>query len=229
MRVAIIGNSHTGSLIYAMKTDPDILGREIEVTIFAAVNKALRFLKFRGDAIVATRDGLRRLIQATSGGIAQVDVTDYDAFFLMGIGFILRPLDGGWSTAVRETALDRMIGQTEMWRIATGLRERTTRPILCGHNPLPIRRPLRDGSEPIAYDEMAAWFTSKFEAANLTLVRQPAETRTVKLTTRPAFGKGSKRMVDDEEYGKADRLHMNADYGAIYLRALRPLLVPGTA
>ena len=102
------------------------------------------------------------------------------------------------------------------WRLACELRALTAAPIHVAHMPLPALDRDRFEAEtpcPAGYDALAGLWAGVLADRDLTLLRQPADTRFGDLMTRRSFARGSVRMADGAAHGDDERFHMNAQYG----------------
>lgn len=220
MKLAIIGDSHTACMILANKNRASELGNACEKTFFSAVGRSMEALEVSGTICTPTTGTLKRQMEASSGGLTEIALPDYDAFLLIGMGFRVPLIEDYYSSAVTERTVLGHMQDAAIWRIAQGIRAVTDRPILCGHKPMRADPPEADDRSLISYDALLDIYTREGAAFGVTVLPQPAQTRDQGLYTKEAFSKNSKRLNTGEIHPDEDRSHMNEDYGLAYLSSV---------
>ena len=222
MKVAILGNSHVACLIMAHRQDPSLLGTDIDPVFFAAPGKGMSGMQLDGDRLVPASSELKDQIALTSGGLDAIRLPDFEAFILIAMGYMVPMVPRSYSSAVIGKAMDRRIANSILWQLADRISEESDKPVLCGHIPLSANAPVQD--DLLSYEEVMALYGDRVEQRGLSLIRQPEETRRDDLFTKAEFTKGSRRLRSEEAHPEDDISHMNAEYGAIYLRHCATLL-----
>lgn len=220
MRLAILGNSHAACLMTAVRDVPGVTGH-IEPVFFASVAQNMGALRLNRDGVFVPRDEtLKQQITRSSGGVGKIDPAAYDAFLVIGMNYEITLTSRAFSSAVRQAALKQSLQDVLHWDIVRRLREVTDRPIFCGHQPLRAIEDNRPQGDFLGYDETLAEIARETEPLSVTLVAQPEETRVDDLYTKAVFTQGSTKLGNGKLHDEGDRIHMNTDYGAIYLRHL---------
>ena len=214
-RIAVLGNSHAACLKAALDADP-ALGAGRDITFYAAIAELMAGFRATGPVLAAQDDKLKTQL-ARSAGSDRLDPAGFDGFLLVGMSFKLHPLpDARLSRAVTAHAVRDRITAGYGWRLACELRALTAAPIHVAHMPLPALDRDRFEAEtpcPAGYDALAGLWAGVLADRDLTLLRQPADTRFGDLMTRRSFARGSVRMADGAAHGDDERFHMNAQYG----------------
>lgn len=225
MRIAILGNSHIGSL----KRGADRLSAAENphtLTFFGARGKLMRHLRAEGDCLIPTHEATESSIAHTSGGDRRIRVDAFDAFLLYGLDAdpFFAPLDRFYSSAVMARAIADVAETTTLYRTLTTLRAITDKPVYLGHTPLRAAEPANLARETTAYERGIALLNeTAFAPLRATMIPQPSETIVNGSRTLISFSKGSKRLAigderDDELHPEGDSSHMNDEFGALWLR-----------
>lgn len=223
MNVAFLGDSHLACLMAAARDNPDILQPGITPVFFAAPARNMENLVAEGSILKPSTAALARHLATSSDGTDVISPASYDAFVCIGLRYIFPRLDPRYSQAVNERVIAGAVLQSNHFRIVRLLRQITDKPVYCGHRPL---RP--ETEEPSAieqYEDIAGRIRSAVSDLNVTLISQPEDTRTASLATLPTFATEAPRLNSDDTHGAKTSGHMNAVFGAKYLRTLRPLLL----
>jgi len=224
LRIAALGNSHIG----ALKTGWDRIrdtNPDVSVTFFAAPGARMLGMQAQGDRLVPRYEKLGEIVAFTSGGISEIVASDYDLFMIHGMGFKLldtrRETPSNLSSAVRTALRDDMLFDNNTMILAKELRKIRAEPLFLSHNPLPAttRKTSSDKGE---YDADADETEVILAARGMKLVRVPEILRQG-LSTPKRFSVGSVRLPNientkDESHGDEDRIHMNTDWGEIWMQ-----------
>lgn len=214
MRIAIIGDSHTAAMKFALDDDPTLAGSD-EITFFASPAGGLQALAVSDGKLVPKSAVLAEHFVQTSGGSSEIDPADYDAFLLVSLGLIAPQLDMRLSSAMRHDVISDTVRISLARPIANRVRRLSNRPLFALHRPLPAY----DGSN-IRMMDYATVFAEMEKNANdlgLPLLQQAPETLEAGAWTRPEFSQSSRRLLSQAEHEQADNVHMNADFGKITL------------
>ncbi|SEN55564.1 hypothetical protein SAMN04489859_100985 [Paracoccus alcaliphilus] len=231
IRLCVLSNSHSAALKLAwdeMSADhPDIA-----LTFFAARGGRIGKLQVRGDELVPLDDILADQIALTSGGKRSVRPNDYDAFLVYGYG--KAQLKGGGAARFSSAFADRVTIERARKRLLSErllirLRKITDKPVFICPCPLPTQQDGKSAPRLKDYhDEMDLLQRVVFSPLSATLVPQPAETILDGSATRPEYGEGSVRLRVPGEglaaHDSGERLHMNKEYGRVWLTHFLPLL-----
>lgn len=223
MKLAIIGNSHIGSLKRGWdKISASHAG--IEPVFFGARQQGLRHLRVQGKELVPTEDWVRDSIRFTSGGQESISLTEFDSILIYACAapaFFLAEGSFYSQQAFRRT----MDGfrQRLYFHLASRARKLTDRPIWIGHTPLPAaeKRTSADVGDYIR----GMQFINKmhFEPMGTYAISQPADTIVNGRATDIKYSQGSRSLavgdaVDDALHAATDTLHMNDEFGALWLQ-----------
>lgn len=166
LRLCLIGNSHLAAIklgwqLLASK-HPDVVP-----TFFGSPRNSLRELHWQGAALVCRSEPVKHNLQMTSGGLSEIDLRNFDAVLLCGLGFGLRQLArvyishrhmglGNWPDAVQrvsracfQDAVSGQMRQTLASRLGHLIRERTAVPLLLVPTPMPVDTLLEGGDQDI--------------------------------------------------------------------------------
>jgi hypothetical protein len=241
--ICIIGDSHTA----AMRTGWVRIRREfpeIEVSFFSAHRVRFVDLAVVGDALVPQSEELTRLLSRTAP--TPSIGANFDRYVLCGLDysilFAMTKLMGFRSEdqaadnrapLSRECYLRAMTGclrDTVSMQTARKLRAITSRPMtimpgprISDSNELKLYPFLRENG---SAEKIAAYFRAACDLlgreVDATVAEQPPETLRDPLQTLSVYAKDPPREFAETELpaGWKDYQHMNADYGALVLRAL---------
>lgn len=231
MRLCVLSNSHSAALKLAWDDMP-AARRDIEMTFFAARARRIGKLRISGDELVPQDDTLSDQIAMTSGGKRSVRPSDYDAFLLYGYG--KPPLKGVGASRVSSAFADRVTLERAgshplSMRVLTELRQITDKPIFISPCPLPTQQDGKSAPRLKDYhDELDMLQRLVFAPQAATVVPQPEETILDGSATRPEYAEGSVRLLAPGEslaaHDSGERLHMNKEYGRVWLTHFLPLL-----
>lgn len=230
MRICVIGNSHAAMI----KGGWDRIAAEypgVSLTFFASPGGAMSQLAARDGRLVARRPELRQDFVITSGGMQDIDPAQFDVFVTCGMKLSLRDPDPRLSSALRTHLLASQMQSLNLTcaRLVRGV---TDKPVLL--LPIPLRA--AEGPEPEGEAETARKaYAAKISALSnmvatdrLIVVGQPASTIGAGGVTEARWSRGSVKLdhanrKGGDFYGDHDRAHMNADFGALWLRELLPV------
>ena len=227
MKLAIIGDSHTGAWKLAWDRIADAHA-DFDLTFFAARGQKTLGLQVDAGKLVADDDALRKSITHTSGGMEQIDPHLFDAFVVCGLLTIKVSLVDApqYSSGLYKQMLADVLTASANYKIALKIRKITDKPIYICHRPLPIPQEGREGFIRDTYAqriEMLNDFAQRDIDARV--VAQAEQTIVDERHTLKAFSIGSRRLdVGSASSGTLhepeDRTHMNEDFGVIALENL---------
>jgi hypothetical protein len=225
MRLAILGNSHLGSLKRAW----DKISSEfpsLEIVFFGARGNTLENMRSQGRKLVPTTPEAVAALKFTSGGRSEIDLDGYDAVLIYGCSAqpFFTPKRNYSKQAIFRTMSDLSSGfhfrLLQMARSAAA-----DLPIYLGHDPLLAAEPSPQGQGNDAYlDGMALLNQTILEPVGARMIGQPLDTIVNGNRTHIKYARGSKRLaigdhVDDELHPERDIFHMNDEFGELWLRA----------
>ncbi|MCP1470662.1 hypothetical protein J3E64_002350 [Sphingobium sp. OAS761] len=225
MRIAVIGNSHIGSLKRGAAMLP-IDEIEHDLVFFGARSHSLRELVVEGRALVPTSEIVANAIAFTSGGEMKIDVDHYDAFLLYGMEArpFLPPEDHFYSSAVIARTLKDLFEGTLSHATLLKLRAITDKPIYLGHNPMKAA-PRTSGSQSTKPYERGLTMLNDaiYSPMGAALLPQPLETVVNGNASNIIYSQGSKSLAigdghDDALHPDMDLNHMNDEFGSMWLR-----------
>ncbi len=224
MRIAVLGDSHAGSLKRAW----DAMSQEydrVSLTFFAQRRYGLQHLEIENKKLICRNETHAKALAFTSGGLTVIDPAKYDIFLLYGLGarpFFLEPSD--FSQRAIDVAVVDVSQKSLSYRTVKKVRAICKHPIFLGHTPLRPAKTLRTDDDTSSYIAgMKLLNESVYAPLNCQMMTQPIETICCGNRTRPEFSVGSKRLavgdsLDDELHGVSDEMHMNDEFGKIWLR-----------
>lgn len=223
MKICIFGNSHLASLKLGWD-DLKSSYPDVELIFFGSPNDTLRELDIDNGRLVPNNPVLAEKLKHTSGGREFVQPAEFDAFLLYGNFIPPRDLSIVLSRAVMTaTAIDRF-HQSVTWRLARQISTLSRAPIYASPEPASARSNIAERfSAFYSYVDVMTALIAGLAAEQLTLIAQPAETMSNAWSTRESFTKNSVRLATNElrgdvPHGERDYRHMNAEYGALYLK-----------
>jgi hypothetical protein len=233
MKICVIGNSHVACLRAAWD-GLEAQYSEHTLTFFAGPMLTIAELSLDESSgqLVPTSEALTESLQMTSGGAESIALKAYDFFLLVGMGFHLPMIPKGYSRAVREGIAKDTFGETPSARVAAMTRLGSEAPIFIVPVPLPIHA---DGSaSPLTTlppRDVAALCSSAHASSRLRFIAQPAATLEGEWFTQAKFLKDAPRLAHTprkvgKAFGEKNLVHMNADYGAIWLNDFFAKLQP---
>ncbi len=231
-RICVLGNSHVGTLRRAWDGP---IGSEYadkaQLTFFAARGALLHQLELSDGKLVSSNEDVTNSITFTSGGLGEITIGDYDLFLISSLGLRDFPIpEGYYSQAVLKALLEDRYKPTIAYRLLRMIREVADTKIVLGLAPIAACTDddmgTIEASE--AYfnsciDSMAFANQQFFAPWNAELMGQPRSTLTANgRHTLPHFTKNSRRLsigdgLDDQIHPDTDRIHMNEDYGSLWL------------
>lgn len=236
MRIACLGNSHVASLKKGWET-LDL--PELEIAFFADRAFGMRRLVPRGRQLVPEDPALEQALRTTSGGMPRIDTDAFDVFVLYGMWaapFFCDP-SRFHSRAVLARAMRDVAEPTLSHEVFTLLRRATDKPVLIGHDPLPVCRD-DTASQEVSdnyLEGMAAINAQYYRPLNARMLPQPGATIVAGEWTMRRYARGARRLsvgdhLDDRVHPENDpHHHMNGDFGALWLAGLARHLGGGSA
>lgn len=234
MRICVIGNSHAAALKSGWdRIGPDWPDRSL--TFFAAIGMRLRHLQSDGAVLRSDHAALKQNMAATSGGSTEIDLSAYDLFLIAGLLLEVPLTDPRQSAAVRTFARNAARNSLAV-QLARMVRKGTDRPIVL--LPEPLKSASQDSED--RADRMRSVYAGEIAELNAGLdivgariCGQPAQT-IVGGGTDAVFSRAApmlQRAVGDsvKKRAKGDDVHMNGDFGALWLGKLFDELSDGGA
>ena len=227
MKICVIGNSHVGCL----KLGWDLVRAEfpgVALTFFAARGRMMRGLEVDDGKLVARNAELKSHMAFTSGGVHEILPQDYDGFVMYGLALSLPRLQSGVSMALRRAAAADFLRNTLMFNSFAKLRSVTDKMIWVGPAPMETAHGDRYDHPMLGYPSLIADLQSILDDPMATVLGQPQDTVLPTLTTLPQFGGGALRLPTPKvvaanvAVAPDDTKHMNAEFGALWLRANLP-------
>jgi len=179
-------------------------------------------------ALVSYNQQTRESIALTSGIKPRIEPQNYDRFLICGFGADIDDMinfERDWySQAVVRAGLHDFWNKKPMLGILHMLQTLTDKPIYAALQPL---NALKEGNDSAleAVESFLDWSRQEvFTPLNVPLIMQPKHTTTPQGTTLKKFLSKAPRLPRDKQrkgayYKAVDHSHMNAEYGAIWLRA----------
>ncbi len=227
MKLCVIGNSHIASLKVAWDKELHRQYPEIQPVFFGARGGMLFFLRTSRRKLLSIDEDLSKSLRFTSGGDGEIDPKLFDAFLIYGVDSDVQDMlgleNGAFSEAVQQATFEEFWQGRPALKLALKLRSITDKPIYVGLQPLPSSNAIPD-LPANAYGGFCAKSAELvFQPLALTLVGQPGHTLADGGCTNAAFANGSDLLQANPEmagakHDAADTIHMNADFGAIWLR-----------
>jgi hypothetical protein len=228
LRICMVGNSHLAALRDGWKIH--YYDRQMLLpTWFGAPRDALGRLRLADGKLVTSSQELKDSLAWTSGGLNEIDLKNYDAFALVGLGLTFTTLARLYrdcrapgqsrtlgfrrliSHSVFEAALKGQIHNSLALVLSRVIRRASEKPIYLICDPLPAEN-ARDGKEAklwrhLEADEDGADLLKRFtievelaaREASATVIWQPKETRAGRLFTRGDLRKGAMRLRINQE------------------------------
>lgn len=225
--VCVIGNSHVG----ALKRGWDRISRtrrNIELVFFCQRGMGLKGLNCEGSALVPDNDFLKRAIMFTSGGRDRIDVNEFDAIVLYALGAnpFFRDESRFLSKKVIKQALHDSLTQSLAFELLIKIREISGKTVYIGHTPLPAAQMAAVNQATDSYIHgMQLANDAVYSPMNAIMMTQPLETIVNGGRTDIRYSIGSKRLavgdpLDDEAHADDDVVHMNEEFGELWLNWL---------
>lgn len=228
MKLAIIGNSHIGSL----KGGWDALSShypDVETTFFGARRGGLSFIKAEGEKLVPTESWVRDSIRFTSGGREEIVPAEFDSILIYACNtpaFFL-PSRRFYSTQVLTRAIEALKLRQGKNRLYVDLmqlvRPRFAGQLFIGHTPLSGAdpKPTRWSTAPFVRGQKV-FNEFLFLPAGASLISQPVETIVNGKFTDTKYSRGSTRLavgdrLDGRVHDSTDKVHMNDEFGTLWL------------
>lgn len=222
--IRIIGNSHVGSLKWAIEprcSPPS----DLKVTFIAHRGARMGRLVVDGNALVPNGPELRAALKFTSGGLPRIVPADYDDILVYGMLNFYRPPGSEFSAAVLAQDCEDHVTRSVCWKLAGQIRQMSSVPVYAGHAPMPAVRPgvKEQPADVRTYDRGVGLIGSVLKVRGVELVGQPEEALCNGLHSRASLARRSRRLEvggksTDGLHSKDDRGHMNDKFGALYLQ-----------
>jgi len=236
MRIAVIGNSHVPSIKAGWD---EMIGADaknangVELQYFAAPGRQLWDLKVEpatNDSpalLVTDNEQLLTSIQYSSGGLSQIDVSQFDMVLLHGLLRFPR-YDARISSHLKRIILQRLVTSSLANHLAKYIRSYSDIPICATLKPLQVwdnQCYLPAEHTYASYDRVFQDVVNAEFAPDVTIIKQPSVTIENNIATFADYAKSSTRMRIFEEKGNEARVvsdiaHMNADYGILQLQEM---------
>lgn len=229
MKLCVIGNSHTA----CVKAAWDEAGRrfpKLEPTFFAAPGQGIRGLAFRNGCLQPQSPELRKDLAFTSGGLEEIVLADYEAFWLVGMANATAPLDSRLSAAVREATLRDRMERTQVMTFVKMIRRASQAPIVASCMPFVTERHLDDAFPELPSSlrpaVIASELTRLLGISGFTLMEQPETTLVPsRFLSLPEYLEGSPRLAHTAHKVGAtfdgiatNKNHMNSKYGELLIQ-----------
>lgn len=242
MKLCVISNSHVVSLRQGWEQVNNFFP-DTSITFFASHGITLTLLEVRkgtkkGSGVLYTQEGLvERVLEQTSGGLKQIDISQYDAFFVYGIKLRIPLIPIGTSDAVIQQTYYDCITLSGNYDVITKIKSiNKSAKIFVGHAPLPARQMTPSAAYPplgtalVPYDVVFNAIKTTLRQRNIILLSQPRSTIGEDLVTKQEYSKGSVRLdtIPGEQLGdhaQQDIRHMNADFGRLYWETHLPTIL----
>jgi len=249
LSVCVIGNSHAAAIKQAWSNRSPGAAEDATLTFFCAKAQLMRNMALMDGALTPTEPELEKMFRYTSGGHDRIELADYDAFILIGLGFrfsLTQVCDdcgtqahANWgpvgqlvSTACFRAMIESHLKDNMALQLMAEIRSATGAPILICPTPFRTETDLRENlvrrnPRMTEYDFCASVMDEVEEVGSAMAAEHKGEVvwqdeATVSLPgfTRAEFSVGAVKFSDgDAEAGDADGMHMNEDYGRITLAA----------
>ena len=225
MKICIIGNSHIAALKMAWDTGIEKQFPNIEPVFFGARGRLLNDLVVKNGLLAPGSKDLAKSFVLTSRGQRYIDPALFDVFLIYGFGAeitkVLKKKSGAASKGVNAKMIVNYWETSGMLQVSRQIRAVTQKPVYCGLAPLVAQK--KSTRRIKVYDRFVRRSNKAvFHPERFALVAQPPQTLTKRCATRKKFSAGSTRLKVDKKakqrHPKRDALHMNARYGAIWLR-----------
>ena len=220
VRLCVLGNSHVAALKHGWAR-LQAAHPGLTLDFFAAPRDGMAGLRLQGDALVPADDTLAAALAYTSGGMTSVEIHRYDGFLIHALGFRLPMLARPLSRAVAVATCGDRFDASQCGRLASLVRQRTSRPVHVGCIPLRAEPQVAQAVAASVSPAQAAARTSEaLQARALEFLPQPAASIGPAWNTLPAYSKGAMALMADRPHADGDTLHMNGLYGEQVLQAL---------
>lgn len=226
MKIAILGDSHVAALRLGWEQIADEYP-EVDVSFFAQRRDGLKDLEVQPGRLVPRSEALREAFRFTSGGLEEVQIDVYDAVLVHGLcamPYFMNP-DAVYS----EQAVDQALQDTRVGRLSQDVVEKVHqaggRRIYVGHDPLPLKRQSAAHWPRSFYKEGLRLLNRRFYTRfGARMIPQPRETMGPRCFSLEPFTQDARRLAIGDEMDNAVQpkgdvwRHMNADFGALWLR-----------
>lgn len=226
-RIFVIGNSHAASLKSGWDSIKDEYPHS-ELVFFAHRGLSMKRMTARKGGLYPETEDLKKAICHTSGGEDHIAVEKYSAGLLYGMDLHALPPEKNvfYSETVLAKSVEGSIAPTVLWSLVNKVRSLSELPIYLGHVPQMASlkaNPVED-TDLSTYQsviERMGRFIQK--QSKVFLIPQPTKTFLNARETRHEFATGSTRLdigdaKSNEKHHIHDRVHMNGEYGALFLK-----------
>lgn len=236
LKLCILGDSHTGALKRAWDrlVEPD-LKNKFDITFFASRGEGLSGLRLHEKFLIPTSKKLKSNLEFTSNGLSFIDIEKYDLFLIYGLGLnFYFPSNFFYSNDVINQSIEDNYKCSLGYHILMMIREVTNKKAYLGHNPMPAQK--EDDNTTLL--PINSQYTSGISIVNKKtlmelnseLIHQPLTTLTnghrnthLKFT-KNSIPLGMGDMLDGQAHPVQDNLHMNDDFGKIWLESFLNIL-----
>lgn len=222
MRVCVIGNSHTVSLMEAWK-EVSAASLGLEVRFFASPAGGLASLTVQANQLVTPRKYVSNFLKQTSGGLDAIVPSEFDVCLVYGLRLDVPDL--GWElsqAAVEQCCADAVTVSINL-QICRMIRCVSSIPVFSGRSPMPVRLDTDSERAPdsIPYKDIFLRLRDSMAAEGVVLLGQPTTTVEEPFGTLKKYSLGSRKLLegrqDAEEHDPEERRHMNSAYGRLFL------------
>lgn len=228
MRLCIVGNSHIAALKAGWDAEIGAVFPASYPTFFGVRGGGLTRLVVDGGTLTSDNAQIQRELAFTSGGQTRIDPKRFDAVLVYGlcrnVNRQVRNHGVGYSRQALETALLDYWAATSLVGIMQKLRQITDLPIYGGHSPLEAAKDVTESEDTSSYRAFLADSNQQvFRYLDVELIGQPLQTIVNGNATTIGFAIGSQRLAvgagnDKVPHENTETRHMNADFGALWLR-----------
>lgn len=226
MKICVIGDSHTG----ALKRGWDRISSqypETSLTFFSAGGNSPGFesLVVEDGSLAPFDPKLKKFFISTSNGLHHIQPSVYDVLLVYALWcypYVSSP--HGYSDQVMFQALKDFYENSMSMSVVNKLKTLTQEMIYVGHNPLPLwserlSREKRDYPGGIHLSNRLF-----FNSRRCHLMPQPEATYSIEGFTHERYLVGSKRFFSDSALHPVnDRVHMNDEYGELWVKTFLTL------
>lgn len=222
MNICVLGDSHVAAIKNGwekIKNDHP----QHQLIFFASPGPGLWELRLKGSVLVPNNRKLAENFNYTSGGLSCVELNDYDAILLVGMGLEIPRIDTRYSNAVINQIFNDSTEKSLNIRLCKKIQPVFTRAIYLAPTPqrASISRP-RLAQYKLNYFDAIKLAQTKFAVNSVSIVAQPHETIVDDWFTKRIYSIGSQRLaVNDSTYSQyhddIDDSHMNESFGQLWL------------
>lgn len=229
MKICLIGNSHIACLGEAWSENH----YGLDITFFGSHLKTIVNTKNIDNIIYATTSSLKSNFIMTSRGKDSIDLNNYDVIVIHGLiqqlinyAIHIESIKNNIYYSSEIIKKSNPFFSCACHHIVTEIRKTSGIKILCSFAPNPIQTEPSKVINEFVYKSIVDLFNKLSEEFNFEILHQPPETLKNYIYTLDRYNKGSKKfdpctIVGTQEYSHDDTLHMNAEFGHLYLQQLK--------